>query len=68
MSEPSAKPVWWVMEDRRLSELLCRAAAGEDPDSIYIEEYVNANIEHAEGSDDLATADRDAVEDGLDET
>ena len=39
---------WHVISGERLQELLRRAHAGENPDLIYIEEYVNANRESVE--------------------
>lgn len=33
---------WWVIKGNDLMEMLQRAHAGEDPDVIYIESYVNA--------------------------
>lgn len=35
---------WWVISGENLLNLLRRAAAGEDPDALYLEEY--ANSEH----------------------
>jgi hypothetical protein len=42
---------WHVVADDRLMELLRRAHAGEDPDLLYIEEYVNAERETVDGED-----------------
>ena len=40
---------WHVISGERLMELLRRAHDGENPDLIYIEEYVNADREEVEG-------------------
>jgi hypothetical protein len=42
---------WHVMHSDRLMQLLRRAHAGEDPDLLYIEEYVNAERETVDGED-----------------
>ena len=42
---PPQKECWHVIEAKRLMKLLRRAHAGENPDLIYIEEYVNAERE-----------------------
>lgn len=39
---------WHVIERLRLVELLRRAHEGEDPDLLYIEEYVNAERDEVE--------------------
>lgn len=41
---------WHVISGERLLELLRRAAAGEDPELLYIEEYANADREEVEPS------------------
>lgn len=45
---PESRPCWHVIEAKRLMELLRRAYGGENPDLIYIEEYVNAEREDIE--------------------
>jgi hypothetical protein len=45
------KSRWHVIESSRLLELLRRAHAGENPDLLYIEEYVNAERENVEPHD-----------------
>lgn len=42
---------WHVIDRERLMQLLRRAHAGEDPDLLYIEEYVNAEREEIENGD-----------------
>lgn len=37
---------WWVIPGDVLLALLRRAHAGEDPDLLYAEEYVNCDHEH----------------------
>lgn len=36
---------WWVVSGENLLDLLRRAHAGEDPEMLYIEEYVNSEHE-----------------------
>jgi hypothetical protein len=36
---------WWAISGDALLDLLRRAAAGEDPDLLYAEEYANAEHE-----------------------
>jgi hypothetical protein len=36
---------WHVISGQDLLAMLRRVAAGEDPDLVYIEEYVNADVE-----------------------
>jgi hypothetical protein len=36
---------WWVISGEALLDLLRRAAAGEDADALYAEEYANAGHE-----------------------
>lgn len=43
---------WHVINGERLLELLRRAAAGENPDLVYAEEWANADHERVEGRDD----------------
>lgn len=42
---PDAPRAWHIISDLDLMALLCRAHAGENPDLLYIEEYVNADRE-----------------------
>jgi len=35
---------WWCISGESLLAMLRRVAAGEDPDLVYAEEYVNADI------------------------
>ncbi len=46
---PAETETWHVIEGVRLIELLRRANAGENPDLLYIEEYVNADREEVDG-------------------
>lgn len=41
---PDGKPCFWVISEERLMSLLQRAAAGEDVDLLYAEEYANAGV------------------------
>lgn len=43
---------WWVISREAFLDALRRAAAGEDPDLVYLEEYANADHEHVEGADE----------------
>ena len=36
---------WWAISGDRLLDLLRRVEAGESPDAVYTEEYVNGRIE-----------------------
>lgn len=49
-TEPAAMP-WHVIPGERLQELLRRAHAGEDPELLYIEEYVTSDREQVEGDE-----------------
>lgn len=40
---------WWVISGERLLDMLRRCASGDDPDTVYLEEYVNS--EHNEDVD-----------------
>lgn len=42
---------WHVIDRERLLELLRRAHGGEDPNLLYIEEYVNAKRDEVEADD-----------------
>ena len=44
-----SREVWHVIDSKRLIALLRRAHAGENPDVLYIEEYVNAEREEVAG-------------------
>jgi hypothetical protein len=46
-----ARERWHVVHNERLMQLLRRAHQGEDPDLLYIEEYVNAERETVDGED-----------------
>lgn len=35
---------WWTISGEALMDLLCRAHAGEHPDLVYAEAYVNSEI------------------------
>lgn len=39
---------WWVIHSERILELLRRAADGEDPDALLLEEYANSDSEQIE--------------------
>jgi hypothetical protein len=39
---PAVVNCWWVISSETLLDALHRVAAGEDPDLVYLEEYVNA--------------------------
>lgn len=39
---------WWVVSGENLLDMLRRAAAGEDPDLIYAEEYANGERQSSE--------------------
>ena len=43
---------WHVINGEDLRELLRRAHAGEDPETLYIEAYINAAREEVEGDAD----------------
>jgi hypothetical protein len=43
---------WHVISGEDLLAMLRRVAAGEEPDMVYAEEYVNAERETVEGGDD----------------
>jgi hypothetical protein len=43
------QPVVWAISEDALLAMLWRASAGEDPDEIYAEIYVNAKREHVDG-------------------
>lgn len=38
-----ADATWWVVSDEALSSMLKRAQAGEDPDTLRLELYVNSD-------------------------
>lgn len=40
---------WWTISGERLLELLRRAHAGESPDLIYAEEYMNSEVTRPNG-------------------
>jgi hypothetical protein len=43
---------WWCISGEALLDMLRRVQAGEDPDLVYAEEYVNSEIEdHLAGDD-----------------
>ena len=42
---------WHVISGEDLLTMLRRVAAGEDPDMVYAEEYVNAQRETVEGEE-----------------
>ena len=42
---------WHVISGEALLAMLRRVAAGEDPDMVYAEGYVNADRERVEGDD-----------------
>lgn len=44
------RAVWHVISSSDLIALLRRAHAGEDPDALYLEEYVNADSEEVPGA------------------
>jgi hypothetical protein len=44
-----AKPVWHVISSDQMLSMLRRVAAGEDPEMVYLEEYVNADRDDVEG-------------------
>lgn len=46
------RPVWWSISQDALLAMLHRVAAGEDPDLVYAEEYVNADVSHVPDEDD----------------
>lgn len=48
---PDEVGLWWCISEEGLLELLRRAAAGENPEAIYAEEYANSEHEHVEGED-----------------
>lgn len=50
MSTDSAH--YWVIENADLADMLHRAAAGEDPDLLLVEEYANSDHDYIEGDDD----------------
>ena len=50
MSEQTAAPpAWHVIRGDQLLEMLRRVQAGEDPEMVYLEEYVNAERDEGEG-------------------
>jgi hypothetical protein len=48
-SEPAK--VWHVINSGDLLAMLRRVASGEDPEFVYLEEYVNADREEIESND-----------------
>lgn len=44
-NKPSPHTVWWTISGKAFLDALRRAAAGEDPDLIYLEYYVNSDGE-----------------------
>lgn len=36
---------WWVISGEEFLDALRRAAAGEDPDVLYVEAYANSEVE-----------------------
>lgn len=51
MAESAPAPLgWWAISGETLLDMLRRAAAGEDPDLIYAEEYVNSDHEAVPGA------------------
>lgn len=49
--EHSAPPRWNVISEPDFLDALRRCAAGEDPDLVYIEFYVNADVEQIGGNE-----------------
>lgn len=45
MADGIRKLGWWTISGEALLDMMRRCAAGEDPDMVYAEEYVNAQIE-----------------------
>lgn len=45
MSDEDRKLGWWTMSGRAFMDALQRAHAGEDPETVYLEYYVNSDIE-----------------------
>lgn len=52
MAERTPLPTWWSISGEELMKLLRRCHAGEDPDMVYMEQYVNADITPVEGIDE----------------
>jgi hypothetical protein len=48
---PITTDAWWSIHGTALHEMLTRAAAGEDPDVLYLELYVNSSHEQVGGGD-----------------
>lgn len=42
---------WWSISGEALLDMLKRTAAGEDPDLVYAEEYVNAERDELDPPD-----------------
>jgi hypothetical protein len=42
------RPVWWVVSNEAMRELLVRAHDGEDPDLLMAENYANARHENVD--------------------
>lgn len=49
--EAAARLGWHVISGESLLGMLRRAAAGEDPDMVYAEEWANADHEHVVGEE-----------------
>lgn len=47
------KPVWWVVSEEMMMGMLYEVHHGATPESVYIEHYVNSNLEQVEGKDDV---------------
>lgn len=41
-----ARPPWWVIRGDDIQDALRRAHAGEDPDEIYLQLYLDSSTEH----------------------
>lgn len=49
MTDPDGP--WWTISEHSLLEALRRVAAGEDPDLVYADMYVNSEHEYPGGRD-----------------
>ena len=44
-------PRYWAISEEAILAMLHRVAAGEDPDLVYAEEYVNSDRENVQGEE-----------------
>ena len=51
MTHEERTPRWWVIHEDDVLDALRRVQAGENPDMVYAEMYVNAEREQVEGDE-----------------